>query len=89
MKRVRVLISLITANNDCQRGQPAAADEAARRLDSIAVVYADNDAVKQTQQVLKAIPDGNHPNAVLVEPVGTGMTQIAAAAAAARQVGEL
>jgi len=38
-------------------------------------------AINQSQQVVKAIQARNRPDAVLVEPVGTGMLQVAAAAA--------
>lgn len=84
MKPLRVLVSLITADNDYQKEQAAAANAVARRIDTnLDVVYADNDAVSQTQQILKAIQGENRPDAVLLEPVGTGMTQIATAAVAA------
>jgi len=57
----------------------------AREYDvNVEIVYADNDAVNQSQQLARAIQDRvNGPDAILVEPVGTGMTQIAKAAAAA------
>jgi ABC-type branched-subunit amino acid transport system substrate-binding protein len=81
---MKVLISLIIADHDYQSEQAAAAKEAACRLAmGLEIVYADNDAINQSQQVLKAIQAGNRPDAVLVEPVGTGMVQIATAAAAA------
>jgi ribose transport system substrate-binding protein len=80
-----VLVSLITSDNDYQREQADAAERAAKRLGvSVQIAYADNDAVNQSQQILKAIqnPD-QRPDAILVEPVGTGMDQVASAAAAA------
>jgi ABC-type sugar transport system substrate-binding protein len=84
MKPIKVLVSLIMADHDYQSEQAAAAKEAACRHDiGLEIIYAGNDAVNQGQQVLKAIQSGNRPDAVLVEPVGTGMTQIATAAAAA------
>ncbi len=85
MANLNVLVSLITADNDYQASQATAAADAARRLDAdIQVVYAGNDAVNQTQQILKIIQDkSKHPDAILVEPVGTGMPQVAAAAVAA------
>ncbi len=84
MKPIKVLICLIMADHDYQSEQAAAAKEAAFRLDmSLEIVYAGNDAVNQNQQALKAIQAGNRPDAVLVEPVGTGMVQVATAAAAA------
>jgi ABC-type sugar transport system substrate-binding protein len=85
MKPIKVLVSLLTADNDYQKEQAAAAMEAARRHEmTVDIVYADNDAVNQSQQLLKAIQNrAGHPDAVVVEPVGTGMPQVAAAAAAA------
>jgi ribose transport system substrate-binding protein len=85
MTKLNVLVSLITSDNDFQREQAASAEDAARRLDAkIQIVYAGNDAVNQTQQLLKVIQGSTQrPDAILVEPVGTGMPQVAGAAAAA------
>jgi ribose transport system substrate-binding protein len=44
-------------------------------------MYSGNDAVQQTQQILTFIQDpSKRPDAILAEPVGTGMPQIAKAA---------
>lgn len=85
MTKLNVLVSLITSENDFQKEQAASAEDAARRLDAnIQIVYAGNDAVNQTQQLLKVIQGSTQrPDAILVEPVGTGMLQVAGAAAAA------
>lgn len=85
MKNLNVVISLTTRENDYQAEQLAAANAAASRLGvQISVVYADNDAVNQSQQLVKIIQDKNqHPDAILVEPVGTPMPQVAKAAVAA------
>ncbi|MGA8067176.1 MAG: substrate-binding domain-containing protein [Terriglobales bacterium] len=85
MTKLNLVVSLITDNNDYQQEQAAAAEEAARRLNtSLQIVYAGNDAVNQTQQLLKVIQNpAQRPDAILVEPVGTGMPQVAAAATAA------
>lgn len=84
MAKLNVLVSLITNDNDYQQEQAAAAEEAARRLDAnIRIVYAGNDAVNQTQQLVQIIQGSTQrPDAILVEPVGTGMPQVAAAATA-------
>jgi ABC-type sugar transport system substrate-binding protein len=84
MTKLNILVSLITNDNDYQMEQ-AAAEDAARRLNAnIQVVYAGNDAVDQSQQLLKVIQgSAERPHAILVEPVGTGMPQVAAAAVAA------
>src|SRR6202041_3728674 len=61
-----------------------AAEIAARLGIKIQIIYADNDAVNQTQQLIKIIQDPiQHPSAILVEPVGTGMPQVAKAAVGA------
>jgi ribose transport system substrate-binding protein len=85
MTKLSILVSLITNENDYQKEQAAAAEDAARRLDAnIQIVYAGNDAVNQSQQLLKVIQGSSQrPDAILVEPVGTGMPQVAGAAAAA------
>lgn len=48
---------------------------------NISIVFADNDAVNQSQQLLNAIHNKTErPDAILVESVGTGMNQVAKAA---------
>lgn len=85
MNKLSVVVSLITDDNDYQLEQAASAQTAAVQLGaSIEIVYAENDAVHQTQQVLKFIQEpSKRPDAILVEPVGTGMAQIARAAVGA------
>jgi ribose transport system substrate-binding protein len=83
MTQLKVLVSLITADNDYQVAQAAAAVDAARRLDAeVEVLYAGNSAINQCQQLLTSIQvSSQRPDAILVEPVGTAMPQVAAAAA--------
>ncbi|MGA9981463.1 MAG: substrate-binding domain-containing protein [Candidatus Sulfotelmatobacter sp.] len=85
MENLNVVVALITRDNDYQAEQAASATDAATRLGvKIQIIYADNDAVNQTQQLVKIIQDPiQRPAAILVEPVGTGMHQIAKAAVAA------
>jgi ABC-type sugar transport system substrate-binding protein len=85
MAKLNVFVSLITSDNDYQKEQAAAAEDAARRVDaSVQIAYAGNNAVDQSQQLLQVIQDSaRRPNAILVAPVGTGMPQVAAAAVAA------
>ncbi len=85
MENLNVVVALITRDNDYQAEQAASATDAAARLGAkIQIIYADNDAVNQTQQLVKIIQDPiQRPAAILVEPVGTGMPQIAKAAVAA------
>src|SRR5579885_2524523 len=85
MNKLSVVVSLITDDNDYQLEQAASAQAAALQLGAkVEIVYADNDAVHQTQQILKFIQEpSKRPDAILVEPVGTGMAQIARAAVGA------
>ena len=85
MEKLNVVVALTTRENDYQAEQAVAVTEMAARLGAtIQIIYADNDAVNQTQQLIKIIQDpAQHPTAILVEPVGTGMPQVAKAAVAA------
>jgi ABC-type sugar transport system substrate-binding protein len=81
----KVLLALTTRDNDYQRAQAASAESVARRMGvSLEVIYADNDAVNQSQQILTALQKkGTDITAVITEPVGTGMVQVAEVAAKA------
>src|SRR5712692_4967804 len=87
MKKLRFLISLTTDDNDYQIEQAQSAEQAARNLGVEAqILYANNDAITQSTQILKAIQaDENlRPDAVVFEPVGgTALPQVARAAASA------
>ena len=85
MEKLNVVVALTTRENDYQAEQAIAVTDTAARLGvNIQIIYADNDAVNQTQQLIKIIQDpAQHPTAILVEPVGTGMPQVAKAAVAA------
>jgi ABC-type sugar transport system substrate-binding protein len=85
MNNLRVVVALTTRDNDYQAEQAASAAEAASRLGvKIDIIYADNDAVNQSQQLVKIIQDRNQRlDAILVEPVGTPMPQVAKAAVSA------
>jgi ribose transport system substrate-binding protein len=87
MNKLNVVIALTTNDNDFQIEQAAAAEEVARRSGvQIQIIHADNDAITQSQQLLKIIQTaaGPHPDAIVFEPVGaTAMPQVARAAAAA------
>ena len=82
MNNLNVVVALTTRDNDYQAEQSASAAEVASRLGvKISIVYADNDAVNQSQQLVKIIQDKTErPDAILVEPVGTPMPQVAKAA---------
>ena len=85
MEKMNVLASLITEDNDYQLEQAASAQAAAAKLGvNIQVIFAQGDAVQQTQQLLQFIQEpSKRPDAILVEPVGTGMPQVAKAAVSA------
>src|SRR5437763_14808760 len=87
MKKLRFLISLTTDDNDYQIEQAKSAEQMARQLGvDVQIVYADNDAITQSTQILKAIQadETQRPDAVVFEPVGgTALPQVARAAVAA------
>jgi ribose transport system substrate-binding protein len=73
MKRFRVVISLMTRENDYQLEQAASAQESATSLGIDAqIIFADNDAITQGTQILKIIQAdaAARPDAILCEPVG-------------------
>jgi ABC-type sugar transport system substrate-binding protein len=87
MKKLRFLVSLTTNENDYQIEQAQSADLVAKKLGVDAqIVFADNDAITQSTQILKAIqaPAETRPDAIVFEPVGgTALPQVARAAAGA------
>jgi ribose transport system substrate-binding protein len=87
MKKLRFLVSLTTNDNDYQIEQANSAEQAARKVGAeVQIVYADNDAITQSTQILKAIQsdESQRPDAVVFEPVGgTALPQVARAAASA------
>jgi len=87
MKKLRFLVSLTTRDNDYQLEQAAAAQEAARRLGvDLEILYAENDAITQSTQILKAVQTNPElrPDAIVFEPVGgTSLPQVARTAVGA------
>src|SRR4051812_3791740 len=87
MRQLRFLISLPTSKNDFQLAQAFSAEQTARRRAiDLEIVYADNDSVQQSTQILKAIqvPVGTRPDAIVIEPAsGTSLPQVARAACGA------
>jgi ribose transport system substrate-binding protein len=87
MKKLNFIISLTTDDNDYQIEQASAAEEAARRLGvNVQIIYAENDAIIQSQQLLKLIqaPTGSRPDGIVFEPVGgTALPQVARASVTA------
>jgi len=87
MTKLRIVVSLTTKDNDYQLEQAKAAEETAQRLAvDIQILYAENDAINQSTQLLRVIQSTpqDRPNAIVFEPVGgTALPQVAKAAAAA------
>jgi ribose transport system substrate-binding protein len=87
MKKLKFLVSLHTKDNDFQMAQASAAEEAANKFGVDAeITFADNNAVDQSTQILKAIqnPPESRADAIVLEPVsGTALPQVARAASAA------
>lgn len=86
MKKLKLLLSLTTKDNDYQQEQATAAEDSARRLGvDLQIIYADNDSITQSQQLLTAIQSPTlRPDAIIFEPVGgTALPQVARAAATA------
>ncbi len=84
MPKLRFVASLTTNDNDYQMEQAAAAQEAANKLNvDLEILYAENDAILQSQQLLKIIQsNAAHPDGIIFEPVGgTALPQVAKAAA--------
>lgn len=86
MQKLRILLSVTNRDNDYQQEQAKMAEDSARRLGVVLqIADAGDDAVQQSQQLIGAIqsPVESRPHGIVVEPVGTGMFQVARAAAAA------
>ena len=87
MSKLRILVSLTTNDNDYQVEQASAAEEAARRHGvELQLLYAGNDAINQSTQILKAVQaaEDERPNAIIFEPVGgTALPQVGRAAVTA------
>src|SRR6195256_2060647 len=87
MSKPRFLVSLTTSDNDYQIEQAQSAEQAASKFGvEVQIVFADNDAISQSTQVLKAIqsPEATRPHGIIFEPVGgTALPQVAQAAVSA------
>jgi hypothetical protein len=87
MSKQRLLVSLITKDNDYQVEQAETAPSRASELGVDAeIICADNDAITQSTQVWKAIHGSPslRPHGIVVEPLGaTTFRQAAQAAASA------
>ena len=86
MKKLKFTLGLTNNDNDYQIEQAASAEAAAKRLGvELQIIYAENDSVTQSQQLLKVIQSRHAlPDGIIFEPVGgTALPQVARAAAMA------
>lgn len=87
MAKLKFLVSLTNDDNDYQIEQWESAEQAARKTGVEAqIIHAQNDAITQSTQVLKAVqaPKELRPDAIIFEPVGgTALPQVARAAVSA------
>jgi ribose transport system substrate-binding protein len=85
MKKPKILVSLLTNQNHYQRRQESAALEMGQRLGvDVQVIYANNDAITQSEQMLNAIQaPQSRPDGIICYPVGTTLHQAARQAASA------
>ena len=85
MAKTRILVSLTTNDHDYQIEQAQSAEQSAGKLGVAAeIIYANNDAINQSTQILRAIQAApeDRPAAIVFEPVGgTALPQVARAAA--------
>lgn len=88
MEKLSFVVSLFTRDNDYQMAQAADAEKAARALGvDLQIVFANNDSIEQSQQLLRLIQSRSSahpsPDGILLEPVGgPALPQVAHAAAA-------
>jgi len=90
MKKYRLILSLITVDNDFQLEQAEAAEEAARRLEvDVEILFADGDSIEQSQQILRFVQarPGERPDGIIFEPVGGPALAVVARAAVDAGIG--
>lgn len=87
MSKRRILLSLMTEENDYQLEQAVSARRAAEALSvDLQVLFATNDTITQSTQILRAIQGdaSQRPDGIILEPVGgTALPQVARAACSA------
>jgi len=86
MKKLKFLISLRAEDTNYQKQNAIAAQETAARLDvDVQILYAGNDAITQSEDILKAIRSSVNfrPDGIICTPVGTTLLRVAREAAVA------
>src|ERR1035438_2956157 len=90
MSKPRVLLSVPNNINDFQVEQVNGARQAAARLGAdLDIVYAQDDGIVQSQQLLKRIqsPAETRPTVIIIEPAGSTTLPRVARAAGAEGIG--
>jgi len=86
-KKLHILVSLTTTDNDYQMEESHFAEQAASKVGAhLEIVFADNDAITQSTQLLRAVHESpeSRPDAIAFEPVGgTALPQVGRAAVTA------
>src|SRR5690349_6365657 len=84
MKKLKLLVSVVSNEKDYQREQARAVTELADRLGAeVEIIYAEGDAINQSQQLRdarQAAPE-SRPDVIVCHPAGTGLSQVAPTAA--------
>ena len=86
MKKLKLVVSLPNENSYQQEQARAAKKTASEQTADVQLIFADNDAVTQSQQVLEIVQSrpGDRPDAILFEPLtATALGRVAEAAVAA------
>jgi ABC-type sugar transport system substrate-binding protein len=87
IRKLHLLLSLITRNKDYQLEQAASAKSLARKLGvDLQILFAESDTITQSTHLLRAIQSeaSLRPDAILFEPVGgTALSHVARAAVGA------
>src|SRR5260370_3769872 len=84
MKKLKFLISSCMEGHPYQTQHAGTAEQVAQRLGvDLQVQYANNDAITQSEQLLKAIqsPKESRPDGIICAPVGTTLMRVARCAA--------
>jgi ribose transport system substrate-binding protein len=83
---LKIVVSLHVANSVYQQAEARAAQVGGQRHGyRVNVIYAEGDAVTQSEQLLKLIysAEETRPDVLILEPIGTGMVRVAQEAAKA------